>query len=126
MIFRPVLFAAGLIALAACAQDRGILLEEDQLARMIARERSFEWVGHGFSGDLTLTKNGSAFLKVDGAGADDGRWEQDGRLLCVQFKRAIQGAKRCAEVVRLPDGTYEARRQGSTVRFGVFSGNRDK
>lgn len=126
MIFKWLLLAAGTFGLISCAQDNGVQLEEDQLSRMVVREKSFEWIGYGFSGDLTLSKDGSAILIVHGVGEDVGRWEQNGSALCVQFKRAIQGAKRCADIARLPDGTYEARKQDSTVRLGIFSGKGDE
>lgn len=126
MISKTVFLTAGALVLASCVQDAGIALDEDQLTRMVAREKSFEWVGYGFSGDLTLQKDGSAVLVVHALGGDEGRWEQKGKAICLQFKRAIKGAKRCAEVARLPDGTYEARTQASSARLGIFSGKRDK
>lgn len=59
-------------------------------------------------------------LRVYGVGEDDGRWQQEGAVLCVQFDKAIGGLRRCAEIARLPDGTYEGRDTGLGTRFGIF------
>jgi len=126
MIFRFCLSALLLIVLSGCAEDTGVKLEEDQLSRLVAREKSFEWVGYGFSGDVTFANEGTVHLKVHGVGEDDGRWEQEGAQLCVQFIRAIRGARRCAEVMRLSDGSYEARAPDADLRLGIFSPQRKR
>lgn len=126
MIFKRYFVAALCLVLGACAQDMGVKLNEEQLARMIAREKIFQWVGRGFSGDLTLEKDGSAILTMHGIGEDLGEWEQRGTLVCVKFVRALKREQRCAEVARLHDGTYEARKEGTTLRLGKFYGKGDK
>lgn len=113
----PVLLLG--LALSGCG-EAGIALEPDQLSRMIAREKTMQWVGYGFSGDVTLDSDRTARISVVALGEDRGTWAQEGSNVCVQFERAIKGARRCAEVARLPDGTYEVRDMKTKARLGLL------
>ncbi|MBA4782790.1 MAG: hypothetical protein H2045_06180 [Rhizobiales bacterium] len=118
--FRP-LFAVALLGviLSGCAEPE-IALEPDQLSRMIAREKTMQWVGYGFSGDVRLDPDGTARISVAAHGEDAGEWAQEGSSVCVKFERAIRRTRRCAEIARLPDGTYEVRDQQTKTRLGLL------
>ena len=113
------------ISLAACSNS-GELQTEDILEQSLKIERTFSWTGIGFSGELTLRPDATAFLSVSGKGADDGRWQLQGDSICTTWKKAAQGKTKCAKIYRQLDGSYKIVSTSTGVAIGLMNLKTDK
>ena len=118
-----VSFATSLLA--ACSNS-GELQTEDILEQSLKIERTFSWTGIGFSGELTLRPDATAFLSVTGKGSDDGRWQLQGDSICTTWKKAAQGKPKCAKIYRQLDGGYKIVSTSTGVAIGLMNLKTDK
>lgn len=83
-------------------------------------ERTFSWTGIGFAGELTLKPDETASLRVDGHGADEGRWKLQGDSICTTWQKAAQGKTKCAKIYRQLDGSYQIVSTSTGVMIGAM------
>lgn len=116
--FDLLVFAIFGFLLIACSNS-GEKQDEAALKRALKIDRVFHWVGFGFSGEITLRADQTAFVLVQNSGTDKGHWQVVDDAICLTLERVAEGKKQCATIIRQLDGSYQVNATPSGAALGV-------